>query len=74
MKKPIRKSKLEQLDEIQRNLEKKLSQAYRLGMGEHVIIQLQTMLEQNRLELYDEYQMEEFRREGDDNDGESFIV
>ncbi len=60
MKKPSKKSKLEELDTKQQMLEKKLLQAYTAGMGYHIIDQLRQQIDLNRMDMYDESEKQKF--------------
>lgn len=62
-KKHKKKNKLELLDDKQQKLERRLFQAYSSGMSAGIIQQLQTLIDENRLELYNESELEKHRRE-----------
>lgn len=66
-----KKSKLEELDERHREINRKIVQAYSAGMNQNIIRQLEYMLEEVKLQMYDESELQKNR---DDEDGESFIV
>lgn len=70
MKKPAKKSKLEELDERQQMLDKKLLQAYTAGMGAHIIDQIQQQIDMNRLDMYDEAERTKFEYMNRKPDGE----
>lgn len=73
-KQPKKKTRLEELDERHQELQKRLFQAHTTGMSYAVIQQLEAMMQQNQIDMYDESEMEKHRaaQKGDEND--SFIV
>lgn len=68
-----KKTKFEELDERGQALQKRLLQAHAAGMSYNVIAQIESMIEQNNLDLYDESELHKHRstQKGDDD---SFIV
>jgi uncharacterized protein YacL (UPF0231 family) len=73
-KQPKKKTRLEELDEQSQTLQKRLMQAYSAGMSYSVIQQLEAMIEQNKLDMYDESEMEKHRAAQKNGDSDSYIV
>jgi hypothetical protein len=70
MKKPTKKSNLEELDSRQQMLEKKMLQAYTAGMSPAILAQIQAQIDMNRMDMYDESERQKFNTINNKPDGE----
>lgn len=73
-KQPKKQSRLEELDQRQSEIDKRILQAYRAGMSHHLISQLEKLADENRFEIYNEIELEKHRRSEGNNDDDSYIV
>jgi hypothetical protein len=73
MKKPQKKTQIQELsDRLQTLMSKRLA-AYRAGASYQIMEQIDNMIAETQLDLYTESELQR-HREGKDQDGESFIV
>lgn len=73
VKKPVKKTPIQELDDRLQELMKKRLQAYRAGASYSVMAQIDRMIAEAQLELYTESELERHRNKKDD-DGEQWIV
>ena len=73
-KQPKKKTRFEELDEKGQKLQRRLMQAYSAGMSHGVIHQIEAMIEQNNLDMYDEREMEKHRASQKNDGDDGYIV
>jgi tRNA A37 N6-isopentenylltransferase MiaA len=69
-----KKSKFEELDSQSQQLQKRLLQAYSAGMSQGIIDQIQSLIEQNQLNLHDERTLEVHRAQQKNESNDGYIV
>jgi putative IMPACT (imprinted ancient) family translation regulator len=74
MKKKLKRSRLEELDERMQMLERRRVQAYNTGMSYEILRQLENMIEETRLDMYTESELQIHRRQEGQDPDDSFIV
>ena len=73
-KKNQKKTPVQELNERLQKLTSQRIKAYQSGASHAILAQLERMIEETQLELYTESELERYRNNQDDQDGEQWIV
>lgn len=74
MKKSQKQTPVQKLDERLRLLNQQRIKAYQAGASGDILTQLERMIAETELDLYTEVELERYRNQRDDKDGEQWIV